>query len=192
MSATPRTALLIVDVQNDFCPGGALAVADGDAVVPPLNSRIAEAQARGEPIYASRDWHPRESSHFTPQGGPWPVHCVAGTPGAAFHPRLALPESAIVISKGTAPHDDGYSAFEGQTGAGTPLLADLQARGVTRLEIGGLATDYCVRATVLDARRAGFDVAVLGDAIRGVEVREGDSARALAEMSAAGARIETS
>lgn len=188
MSGAGKTALLVVDVQNDFCPGGALAVADGDAVVAPLNARIAEMAAAAAPVYASRDWHPPTTTHFAP-AGPWPPHCVANTDGAAFHPALALPPGTIVITKGNESGRDGYSAFEGRTSAGTTLEDDLRSRGVTRLVVGGLATDYCVKASALDARRRGFDVTVLRDAVRGVDVQPGDSTRALAEMAAAGVDI---
>ena len=190
MSASPQTALLIVDVQADFCPGGALAVSDGDAVVPVLNTHIAAFGADQRPIYASRDWHPPVTSHFSAYGGVWPPHCVAGTPGAGFHRDLALPASAIVVTKGNESGADGYSAFEGRTAAGTTLLDDLRSRGVARLVVGGLATDYCVRASVLDALREGLAVTVLTGAIRGVEVKAGDTARAMDEMRAAGATFE--
>lgn len=185
-------ALLVVDVQNDFCPGGALAVPSGDRVVPVLNRVIDTLDRRGAPIYASRDWHPSETNHFRDHGGVWPVHCVAGSPGAAFHADLRLPASAIVISKGQAPDAHGYSVFEGQTESGRSFGDDLRKRGVRHLCVGGLATDYCVKHSVLDALRAGLEVTVLADAIAGVEVNPGDSMRAIDEMRAAGARFATS
>lgn len=188
MSDAGKTALLVVDVQNDFCPGGALPVPEGDAVIAPLNARMAEMTAAGAPIYASADWHPPTTSHFRPDGT-WPPHCVAHTPGAAFHPALQLPGEAIVITKGNSASSDGYSAFDGRTAAGITFEDDLRSRGVTRLVVGGLATDYCVKASVLDARRRGFEVTVLRDAIRGVEIEPGDSARALDAMQSAGAEI---
>jgi nicotinamidase/pyrazinamidase len=184
----PKTALLVVDVQNDFCPGGALAVAGGDRVIPVLNDLIDRFSAR--PVYASRDWHPPDTTHFKAFGGPWPVHCVAGTRGAELHPDLRLPSNAVVVSKGQDRADDGYSAFEGTTAAGRRLPDDLRERGVTDLVIGGLATDYCVRASVLDARRAGFNVSVVTDAVAGISP-EG-TARALEEMRLAGARLVSS
>ncbi|MFN8058791.1 MAG: isochorismatase family protein [Vicinamibacterales bacterium] len=190
-STRRRTALLVVDVQNDFCPGGTLAVAGGNEVVPVLNELIAEFTEHGRPVYASRDWHPPTSAHFEPQGGVWPVHCVAGTRGAAFHADLRLPGTAIVLDKGDAADADGYSAFEGHTSGGRTFGADLNARDVGRLVVGGLATDYCVRASVLDARKAGLDVVVVRDAIRAVELEAGDTARAVADMQAAGARVIT-
>ena len=187
-----RSALLVVDVQKDFCAGGALAVPDGDRVVPVLNDYLARACHLGMPIYASRDWHPTVTSHFTAQGGEWPPHCVQFTDGASFHADLRLPPSAVVITKGQDPDSPGYSAFEGLTPDGRTLLADLRRRQIDRLYVGGLATDYCVSQSVLDARRAGFDVTVLSDAIAGVDVRPGDSARALERMREAGAAVAAS
>ena len=184
-----RSALLIVDVQKDFCPGGALPVPEGDRVVPVLNGYIADATARGWPVYASRDWHPPMTRHFQPYGGQWPPHCVQNTDGASFHEDLQLPRSAVVINKGQDPNSPGYSAFEGYTSEGRPFLSDLRERQIDHLYVGGLATDYCVKHSVLDALRFGFEVTVLGDAIAGVDVRSGDSARAIADMRKAGAEI---
>ena len=182
----PSDALLIVDVQQDFCPGGALAVPDGDAVVPILNAWIEAAQDAGAAVFASRDWHPPDHVSFEAQGGPWPSHCVAETPGAAFHTDLALPESATVIDKGTHPEHEAYSAFEG-----TDLASRLREAGAARLWVGGLALDYCVRASVLDARRiAGLPVHVILSATRAVDVQPGDGPRALKEMRSAGAVTE--
>ena len=188
-TASPSAALLVVDVQRDFCPGGALAVPEGDRVVPVLNMYIAQAIVRDMPVYASRDWHPADTGHFQAHGGPWPPHCVQNTEGARFHPDLALPPTAIIVTKGDDPSRDGYSMFDGRTPEGTALLADLRARGIGRLYVGGLATDYCVKHSVLDGLRAGFDVKVLNDAIAGVDLRPGDSAAALREMRDAGARV---
>jgi len=184
------SALLVIDVQNDFCPGGALAVPNGERVIPVLNRVIERFEAKGAPVYASRDWHPSDTTHFKAFGGPWPVHCVAGTPGAALHRDLNAPENAVIVSKGQDRGDAGYSAFDGVTADGRPLADDLRRRGVSKVYVGGLATDYCVRASVLDARRAGFDVTVLTDAIAGLT--PDDSARALAEMTAAGASLASS
>lgn len=186
--ALADTALLIIDVQNDFCPGGALAVAGGDAVVPVLNLQIAAAVSRAWPVYASRDWHPPGTAHFAPSG-PWPVHCVRDTPGAAFHPDLRLPHDAIIVTKGQHPVDDGYSAFEGKVAGGGTLLDDLRRRGITRLIVGGLATDYCVKASVLDALTHGFAVTVVTDAIAAVDLAPLDGARALDTMRQAGATL---
>ena len=181
------TALVLVDVQNDFCPGGALPVPGGDRVIPVLNGMIGRFTAAGGAVYATRDWHPHDTTHFQSYGGPWPRHCVAGTTGAELHPNLQVPADAILISKGQARDDAGYSAFEGTTAEGRDLASDLHARGISRLVVGGLATDYCVRATVLDARRAGFDVTVLSDGIAGIG--EDDTRRALEEMRQAGAAV---
>lgn len=180
-------ALIVVDVQNDFCPGGALPVPDGDRVVPVLNTYLARADAAGMPIFASRDWHPARTTHFTEFGGRWPAHCVQDTPGAAFHPDLRLPAATRIITKGTGGRDEGYSAFEGQLSDGRDLATALGEAGVTRVFVGGLATDYCVRATVLAARQAGFEVTWLRDASRPVDMKPGDGARAQIEMMAAGA-----
>ena len=183
------SALLVVDVQNDFCPGGALAVAAGNEVVASLNKYLEEAAIHDVPVYASRDWHPGETSHFERYGGIWPVHCVQQSHGAAFHPDLRLSATASIISKGDRPDTHGYSAFEGHTAEGTPLLEDLRDRGITHLFVGGLATDYCVKHSVLDALSAGLRVTVLEDAIAGVDVQPGDSARAIEEMRAKGADV---
>ena len=182
-----HAAVLIVDVQNDFCAGGALPVRDSDRVVESLNEYIREAVARGMPIYSSRDWHPSRSTHFAAYGGVWPVHCVQGTRGARFHPSLLLPPTTVVISKGEAPEAEGYSAFEGRAADGTLLLDRLRKDEITHLYVGGLATDYCVKASVLDALSAGLKVTVLPDAVAGVDVHPGDSVRALDEMRQRGA-----
>ncbi len=177
-------ALVIVDVQNDFLPGGRLAVPEGDAVMAPLNRYIALFQARGLPVYATRDWHPPDHCSFTAQGGPWPPHCVAETAGAAFAADLHLPADAVVVYKATLQGKDAYSGFEG-----THLAEHLRDRQVSRLFIGGLATDYCVLNTVKDALAAGFRVLLLTDAIRAVELEAGDGERAIADMQRAGAQL---
>lgn len=189
MEGSRRSALLVVDVQKDFCPGGALPVPDGDRVVSVLNQYITEASARGWAVYASRDWHPLVTRHFQPHGGQWPPHCVQNTEGASFHEHLQLPSSTIVISKGQDPDTPGYSALQGYTPEGKSLLDDLRKRRIEHLFVGGLATDYCVKHSVLDLLGAGLAVTVLGDAIAGVDVQPGDSARALAGMRNAGAEI---
>jgi nicotinamidase/pyrazinamidase len=178
----PGDALLVVDVQNDFLPGGALGVPEGDRVVPALNRYIARFRAAGLPVIATRDWHPSRHCSFAERGGPWPPHCVAETPGAAFAPGLDLPPDATVVSKADTPDTDAYSGFQG-----TGLAERLKGMGVTRLFIGGLATDYCVLATVKDARAAGFAVVLLTDAVRAVDLKPGDGERATAEMEQAGA-----
>ena len=188
MAPLADTALFLVDVQNDFCEGGALAVPGSNRVLPVLNHAIARFKAARRPIYASRDWHPPDTSHFRERGGPWPPHCVAGTPGAAFHPGLRLPPEAIVVSKGQSREDAGYSAFEGTTPDGRPVLEDLRGRGILNLHVGGLATDYCVRATVLDALRNGFTVSLIPDGIAGIDPQ--GTARAIDEMRQAGASVD--
>lgn len=186
-----NAALLIVDVQNDFCPGGALMVSNGDRVVPPLNRAAAGFSERGLAVLASRDWHPLVTRHFREQGGIWPPHCIQGSYGAAFHPGLRLPAGTLVLSKGSDPQSDGYSAFDAMDEEGRSLQDIVTLGGIMRIYIGGLATDYCVRETALAARKAGLAVTVLTDAIAGVEVTAGDCARALAEMAAAGAEFCT-
>ena len=176
-------ALVVVDVQNDFCPGGSLAVERGDEVVAPLNRLIAEFLRRGEPVYKSRDWHPAVTKHFQAYGGTWPVHCVQGTRGAEFHEDLSEDPRVRVVSKGLGD-EDNYSAFDGTT-----LAEDLRREGVREVWVGGLATDYCVKNTVLDALRAGFRVRALRDAMRAVNLQPGDDRRALEEMRAAGAEV---
>jgi nicotinate phosphoribosyltransferase len=178
-------ALMIVDLQNDFCSGGALAVPDGDDVIPILNRMGERFASKGRRVYASRDWHPPDTTHFKKYGGPWPVHCVAGSSGAEFRPDLRLPADTVVISKGQDRNDAGYSAFEAETDQGVRVVDDLRRRGISELFIGGLATDYCVRATTLDARRAGFRVTVLTDAIAGIAADT--TGHAFEEMREAGA-----
>ena len=186
------SALIVVDVQKDFCPGGALAAPGGDAIVPAINRHLAEAQRRGLPVYATRDWHPRITSHFQAYGGEWPPHCVQNSPGARFHPDLKLPPDAVIINKGDDDDQPGYSAFDGHTADGHALIADLHDRRIDRLFVAGIATDYCVLKTVLDARRAGIAVTVLDDAIAGIDVNPGDVGRAMEEMRAAGASVAPS
>jgi nicotinamidase/pyrazinamidase len=187
-----NAALLIVDVQNDFCPGGALAAPGGDAIVPVLNRYLADARGHGMAIYASRDWHPPTTTHFLEQGGRWPPHCIEDTSGAAFHADLALPPEAIVISKGDRTDREGYSAFDGHTAEGCSLADDLRGRGIGELFVGGIATDYCVKESVMDALKQGFRVTVLADAVTGIDVKPGDAQRALDVMRGAGAQIATS
>ena len=176
-------ALVVVDVQRDFLPGGALGVPDGDRVVPALNRYIARFRARGLPIVFTRDWHPADHCSFHAQGGPWPPHCVAASDGAAFAPDLDVAADALVVSKATATAPDAYSGFQG-----TGLAGWLREHGCRRLFIGGLATDYCVLQTVRDALAEGFEVRLLRDAVRPVDVEPGDGARAEQAMIAAGAR----
>ena len=175
-------ALLIVDLQNDFLPGGRLAVPDGDRVIPPINQLIALYRARGLPVYASRDWHPADHCSFIEQGGPWPAHCVAHSEGARFSAALQLPDEAIVVSKAESPEVDAYSAF-----SGTGLAGDMAERNIRRVAVCGLATDYCVLNTVLDGLKAGFEILLVSDAIRAVDVNPGDGDRAVTRMLGAGA-----
>ena len=183
--------LLLVDVQNDFCPGGALPIPDGDAVVPVLNEYLELFQQVKLPVYLSRDWHPPESRHFRQFGGRWPVHCVQSTFGAEFHPALRVPATASVVSKGILPDEEGYSAFQGHDAFGASLKESLVGHHVDTLYVGGLATEYCVRASVLDALASGFGVVLLGDAIRALDQPPGEGARAVDEMRHAGARVAT-
>lgn len=176
-------ALVILDVQNDFLPGGSLAVPRGNEVVPVINRYLATVMRSGLPIFATQDWHPPNHCSFQPYGGPWPPHCVAKSKGAAFAPGLELPASGVrIILKGTQPEKDAYSGFDG-----TDLDAHLRAQDVRRLFVGGLATDYCVRCTVEDGRKAGYAVVLLQDTIRAVNVRPNDGERAEAEMIRLGA-----
>ncbi|HKY10054.1 MAG TPA: bifunctional nicotinamidase/pyrazinamidase [Candidatus Binatia bacterium] len=180
-------ALIVVDVQNDFCPGGALGVQSGDEIVPVLNDYIDKFRTAGLPVIATRDWHPAKTTHFKDYGGIWPVHCVQSTPGAAFHADLRLGNDAIVISKGMAADEDAYSAFQAKTDSGSTLAELLRGLGIKRIFVGGLATDYCVKQTALDGLARGFDVVILCDAVRGVNLNPDDSERALIEMRQAGA-----
>lgn len=175
-------ALILVDVQYDFLPGGNLAVPRGDDVVPPLNRYTALFRRLSLPVFATRDWHPPQHCSFRDQGGPWPPHCIAGSDGARFAAALDLPCEVTVISKATTAQADAYSGFEG-----TELAALLHRAGVSRVFVGGLATDYCVLNTVRDALRLGFRAVLLVDAIRAVDVAAGDGERAIAEMLRSGA-----
>jgi nicotinamidase/pyrazinamidase len=189
----PGTALVAVDVQNDFAdPAGGLAVGDGAAILPLLNAEIAAARAAGAFVAYTQDWHPAVTPHFAKDGGTWPVHCVGGTWGAELHPRLAADAGPRVRKGGSG--EDGYSGFtmrDPLTGATVPTELDglLRGRGVRRVVVGGLATDYCVKETVLDALALGYETGVLVDAIRPVDLAPGDGERALAEMVRAGALL---
>jgi nicotinamidase/pyrazinamidase len=176
-------ALIIVDVQNDFCPGGALAVPQGDEVIPAINRLLAHRWL----TVATKDWHPAEHCSFEPHGGPWPPHCVQGTLGAELHPALQTEKIQLTVTKASHHDKDAYSGFDG-----TDLATILRNKGVKRVVVCGLATDYCVSATAHDALREGFEVLVLEDAIRGVEVTPGDSQRAIEALRLAGARVVSS
>ncbi|MBS3800209.1 MAG: nicotinamidase [Thioalkalivibrio sp.] len=175
-------ALLVIDMQNDFCPGGALAIADGDQVIPVLNRWLEAARKDGIPVYASRDWHPLEHPSFEAQGGPWPPHCLQDSPGARFHADLELPPDVIKVTKGVRFDQDQYSAFD-QTG----LATEFRNKGVARVWIGGLAQDVCVAASAIDARNEGFEVRLIAEATRPVTVEGGREA--LQRMKEAG--VET-
>lgn len=176
-----KRALIVVDVQNDFCPGGALAVPAGDEVVAPLNRLIEEFLAGDELVVKSRDWHPRVTKHFKEHGGTWPPHCVQNTHGAEFHADLIDDPRIVIVSKGMGD-EDNYSAFDG-----TNLDFILHQQQISEVLVGGLATDYCVKQTVLDGIKQGFHVTALTDAMRPVEIQQGDGQRAIAEMQHAGA-----
>ncbi len=179
-----RKALIVVDVQNDFCPEGSLPVAHGDEVIPPLNKLIKEFLDRDEPVYKTRDWHPPQTNHFAAYGGIWPFHCIQNTAGAEFHRDLLDDPRITIISKGTDDSADGYSGFDG-----TNLGELLREEGVAEIWVGGLATDYCVKQTVIDGVRQGFKVRALADAMRAVNVHPGDGAEAVKAMRDVGAEI---
>jgi nicotinamidase/pyrazinamidase len=190
----PTTALVVVDVQNDFAdPAGSLSVTGGDAIISTINAETAMATSAGATVVFTRDWHPPSTPHFAKDGGIWPVHCVADTWGAELHPDLTVPPGAPSIHKGVSG-EDGYSGFTMRhptTGEerSTDLEAILRDRGIQRVVVVGLATDYCVKATALDAIRLGFDTFLLGDAVRAVDLAPGDGDRAVEEMRAAGVGI---
>jgi len=184
-------ALLIVDVQNDFCPGGALAVPDGDKIVPVLNKYIRFFSKNKLPIFASRDWHPKETNHFKQYGGLWPEHCVHHTYGARFYHGLELPGETIILSKGTHPGQDAYSVFESADSNGVHFSKLLKKLDINELYIGGLATDYCVKSSVLDALKFGFKVKLLMDAIKGVNIKPDDSEKTIKEMVNKGVKKTT-
>lgn len=177
-------ALIVVDVQNDFCPGGALAVTDGDKVVDPINELSKQFESDGLPIIFTRDWHPANHLSFKENGGIWPPHCIAGTPGAAFHPNLYFPSVAFLVSKATDPDVEAYSGFQG-----TGLASWLRQIDVDELVVTGLATDYCVKNTVIDAVKLGFKVTVALNAIKAVNVNPTDGEAAINEMRSLGVQI---
>lgn len=176
-------ALIVVDMQNDFLPGGSLAVAGGDAIIPRLNRYLAYFAAHRLPVVATRDWHPPDHCSFHEQGGPWPPHCIAGSHGAAFHPDLELPATTHIISKATSRESDAYSGF-----SGTQLDELLRSLHIRRVFIGGIATEYCVFNTVKDALRLQYITFILEDAMRAIERQPGDGQSALQEMMQLGAR----
>ena len=189
-----RTALVVVDLQNDFAdPAGSLSVAGGQAIIPIVNEAVRTARDGGAMVVATQDWHPESTPHFARDGGIWPVHCVGGTWGAELHPAFELPADAPRVRKGTSG-EDGYSGFtmrdpESGEETATELDSLLRAGGVERVVVCGLATDYCVKATALDAVRLGFEVTLMGDAVAAVNLVEGDGDRALAELQEAGVTL---
>jgi nicotinamidase/pyrazinamidase len=178
-----KAALIVVDVQRDFCPGGSLPVRDGDSIIPAVNDLVRAFSEKALPVFYTRDWHPKHHCSFKERGGPWPPHCVQGTRGAAFHPSLLVAKGSEVISKATSPDEDAYSGFQG-----TDLEGRLRDLRVDRVYVVGLATDYCVKNTVLDGAEKGFETYVVTDCVRGVDVRPTDSAKALRAMSSRGAK----
>jgi nicotinamidase/pyrazinamidase len=190
-STMKHSALVVIDVQNCFCPGGSLPVEEGDKVVPVMNEYIDSFTSHGLPVYATRDWHPPVTRHFIQFGGLWPPHCIRNTAEAEFHPDLRLPEDVEVVSAGVGPEDQGYSGFEGTNQRGEYLEESLKRRGIDHLYIGGIATDYCVKETVLDARRRGFQTTLLVDAIKAVNVKPHDDEKAIQAMKSAGADVKT-
>jgi nicotinamidase/pyrazinamidase len=183
-----KKALLVVDVQNDFCPGGALGVPQGDKIVSAVNKYVKIFTKKKLPIFASRDWHPIRTKHFKDFGGVWPVHCLQNSRGAAFHPKLKLPKEMIQLYKGMDPEKDSYSVFQAEDLSGTGFLKLLNMLGIKELYIGGLATDYCVKFSVLDALKHKFKVKLLIDAIKGVNLKPDDSEKAIKEMVRKGAK----
>jgi len=186
-----KKALLIVDVQNDFCPTGALAVPEGDKIVPTINKYIRIFLRKKLPIFATRDWHPIKTKHFKDFGGIWPVHCIQNTKGAQFHPELKLPKEAILLYKGIDPEKDGYSAFDAEDERGMGFLKILKILGIRELYIAGLATDYCVKFSTRQAIKHRFKARILLDAIKGVNIKPDDSKNAIKEMVRLGAKKMT-
>ena len=187
VSLEAERALIVVDIQRDFCPGGALPVTDGDKIIPAVNEMVHAFEKTGLPIFFTRDWHPKNHISFKANGGPWPPHCIQNTPGAAFHPSLAIPDHANVINKGILQAEDAYSGFQG-----TDLASKLRDLHVKQIYVAGLATDYCVKNTVLDGVAQGFVTCVITDCVKGVNLRRTDSSTALRTMRSRGARETTS
>jgi nicotinamidase/pyrazinamidase len=183
-----KKALLAVDIQNDFCPGGALGIAAGDKIIPFVDKYIKIFSQNKLPVFISRDWHPAKTTHFKKFGGVWPRHCIQNTRGAGFHPKLKIPPEAIIISKGMNPEEDSYSAFQARDTNGQSLRDLLKNFGIEEIYIAGLATDYCVKYSAIDALKSGFRVKVLKDAIAGVNLKPADSKEALAQMKTMGAK----
>jgi nicotinamidase/pyrazinamidase len=186
INVSKADALLVTDVQVDFLPGGALPVPEGDQVLPILNDYIGIFRKAGVTVFATRDWHPPNHMSFTTQGGPWPPHCIQDSEGAKFHPDLKLPDGTVIISKAMDPTKESYSSFDN-----TELASTLASKKVCRIFVGGFATDYCIVNTVRDARKLGFETVILSDAMRGIDVKPGDSERAIEKMMAKGSEQAT-
>lgn len=184
----PKKALVLVDVQNDFCPGGALGVPGGDTIIPKINKYIAYFAKKKLPVFATRDWHPIRTAHFKDFGGVWPVHCIHNSPGAAFHPKLKLPKEAILLYKGMDPEKDSYSVFQAEDTQGMSFTNLLSVAGIKELYFAGLATDYCVKFSGLDALQRGLKVKILMDAVKGVDLKPDDSEKAVKELIKRGAK----
>lgn len=180
-----------MDVQNDFCPGGKLPVSNGDSIVSLLNKYAIIFSNKKLPIFASRDWHPKKTKHFKKFGGLWPEHCIQNTKGAQFNPKLKLPPETIIISKGMQPQQESYSAFQAVDSSGTEFVILLKFLGINEIFLAGLATDYCVKWSVLDALKSGLKTYLLLDAVKGVNIKPNDSEEAIKEMIAQGASIIT-
>lgn len=184
-----KKALLVVDVQNDFSPGGALAVPEGDKIIPKTNKYIKLFVKKKLPIFATRDWHPVRTRHFKDFGGTWPAHCIQNSRGAQFHPKLQLPKEAILLYKGMDPAKDAYSAFQAEDARGINLTHLLKIMKINELYIGGLATDYCVRFSAREALKSGFKVKILIDAVKGVDLSPDDSDKAIKEIVKLGGKL---
>src|SRR3989338_4427706 len=183
-----KKALLIVDMQNDFCPGGALGIKDGDKIIPAINKYIKIFSEKKLPVFASRDWHPKKTTHFKEFGGAWPRHCIQNSKGAEFHPKLRLPKETILLYKGMDPEKDSYSCFQAEDQRGMSFSGILKLFGIKELYIAGLATDYCVKFSTHEALKQGFKVKLLMDAIKGVNLKPGDSEKAIKGMVKNGAK----
>jgi len=183
-----KKALLIVDIQNDFCPGGALGVPEGDKIIPAINKYVKIFAKNKLPIFATRDWHPVRTEHFKEFGGVWPVHCISNTRGSAFHPDLKLTKDTALLYKGMGPEKDSYSSFDAEDSSGIKLAKILKRLGIKEIYIGGLATDYCVKYTAIDALKSGLKVKILTDAIQGVNLKPGDCENALNKIVKMGAK----
>lgn len=183
-----KKALLVVDLQNDFCSKGALAVPGGEKTVPDINKYIKIFSRNNLPIFATRDWHPKKTAHFKKYGGTWPVHCLQGTKGAQFYPKLRLPKETVLLYKGMGPKRNSYSAFQAEDESGINFLSLLEILGIEEIYIAGLATDYCVKFSCIDAIKSGLKVKILTDAIRGVNLKPDDSKEAIKKMVLAGAK----